>query len=167
MSQGGLISDQIFLTSSLSPIKCCCQTCFGLSPDVFLSMFFLLRCRCPFPEPSPPPPGLPRPARTTPPAADSCPAGALPAAQGQQHASSQPLPQFQHGTTLRFVTHTQRQLPWNAVDPGTMSVRWKHSHRRTQKQTCVASLASMRHVGCVGDCLWPQAKNIISLKDYR
>ncbi len=62
-------------------------------------------CRCPLPEPGPPTPGLPASARSTPPAADSCAAGAFPAAQSQQLLTAQPLPQFQHGMISHLFTH--------------------------------------------------------------
>lgn len=68
-------------------------------------------CRCAVPEPGPPAPGLPTPARSTPPAADSCPPGALPAAQDQQLLAAQPFPQFQHGEIqilhfpYAYITH--------------------------------------------------------------
>lgn len=57
-------------------------------------------CRCPLPEPGPPSSGLLAFAGSTSSATGSRPAGAFPAAQGQQLLAAQPLPEFQHGKRL-------------------------------------------------------------------
>lgn len=64
-----------------------------------------LCCRCVVTEPGPPAPGFPVSAGSTPPASHSLPAGTLPAAQGQRLLNTEPIPQFQHGTTLH-VSYT-------------------------------------------------------------